>query len=159
MSSRNRARAVTVSTRHAHHNYGSACIQLAISVLMERVCAGCITCKAKRLKCGEEKPGCQQCARRKVDCGGYKKDFKWRPFEETNVKQHVERQRRGTSRHLPPRRGVDVTVLTAYRQLTQTDFCDRIRCILETAFTRHHSSTARFSSGSVSRRRWTTQAR
>ncbi|KAF2651971.1 hypothetical protein K491DRAFT_73537 [Lophiostoma macrostomum CBS 122681] len=45
---------------------------------------GCITCKAKRLKCDETKPTCQQCARRSVTCGGYKKDFKWRPFEETN---------------------------------------------------------------------------
>ncbi|CAI7650077.1 unnamed protein product [Penicillium discolor] len=45
---------------------------------------GCITCKAKRLKCDEVKPSCQQCERRKVQCGGYKKDFKWRPFEEVN---------------------------------------------------------------------------
>ncbi|KAJ5787591.1 hypothetical protein N7457_002581 [Penicillium paradoxum] len=46
---------------------------------------GCITCKAKRLKCDEIKPSCHQCDRRKVQCGGYKKDFKWRPFEETNL--------------------------------------------------------------------------
>ncbi|OQE42102.1 hypothetical protein PENCOP_c004G00023 [Penicillium coprophilum] len=46
---------------------------------------GCITCKAKRLKCDEVKPSCHQCERRKVRCGGYKKDFKWRPFEETNL--------------------------------------------------------------------------
>ncbi|KAJ5194366.1 Protein of unknown function DUF3468 [Penicillium cf. griseofulvum] len=46
---------------------------------------GCLTCKAKRLKCDEIKPSCQQCERRKVRCGGYKKDFKWRPFEETNL--------------------------------------------------------------------------
>ncbi|KAF2689538.1 hypothetical protein K458DRAFT_384174 [Lentithecium fluviatile CBS 122367] len=46
---------------------------------------GCITCKAKRLKCDETKPTCQQCTRRSVTCGGYKKDFKWRPFEETNL--------------------------------------------------------------------------
>ncbi|KAF2464851.1 uncharacterized protein BDR25DRAFT_93399 [Lindgomyces ingoldianus] len=45
---------------------------------------GCITCKAKRLKCDETKPSCQQCARRSVTCGGYKKDFKWRPFEEAS---------------------------------------------------------------------------
>ncbi|RMY35218.1 hypothetical protein D0866_04744 [Hortaea werneckii] len=47
---------------------------------------------AKRLKCGEEKPSCQQCKKRNVDCGGYKKDFKWRPFEETNVKVNIDRQ-------------------------------------------------------------------
>ncbi|KAH8603134.1 fungal-specific transcription factor domain-containing protein [Bisporella sp. PMI_857] len=38
---------------------------------------------AKRLKCDETKPACQQCHKRNVTCGGYKKDFKWRPFEET----------------------------------------------------------------------------
>lgn len=45
---------------------------------------GCVTCKQKRLKCDETKPTCQQCAKRGVTCGGYKKDFKWRPFEETS---------------------------------------------------------------------------
>lgn len=44
---------------------------------------GCVTCKAKRLKCDEVKPSCQQCHKRNVTCGGYKKDFKWRAFEET----------------------------------------------------------------------------
>ncbi|KAL8640538.1 MAG: hypothetical protein Q9228_002556 [Teloschistes exilis] len=44
---------------------------------------GCVTCKAKRLKCDESKPSCQQCKKRKVPCGGYKKDFKWRAFEES----------------------------------------------------------------------------
>ncbi|KAI4172953.1 MAG: hypothetical protein LQ343_003240 [Gyalolechia ehrenbergii] len=44
---------------------------------------GCTTCKTKRLKCDETKPSCQQCQKRKVTCGGYKKDFKWRAFEES----------------------------------------------------------------------------
>ncbi|KAI5813282.1 fungal-specific transcription factor domain-containing protein [Pyronema omphalodes] len=46
---------------------------------------GCVTCKAKRLKCDETKPTCQQCQKRGVPCGGYKKDFKWRPFEESTM--------------------------------------------------------------------------
>ena len=45
--------------------------------------AGCVTCKAKRLKCDETKPTCLQCHKRNVECGGYKRDFKWRSFEET----------------------------------------------------------------------------
>ncbi|KAL8950561.1 MAG: hypothetical protein Q9222_003415 [Ikaeria aurantiellina] len=44
---------------------------------------GCSTCKAKRLKCDETKPSCEQCRKRNVTCGGYKKNFKWRAFEET----------------------------------------------------------------------------
>ncbi|KAK2879991.1 hypothetical protein FQN49_000684 [Arthroderma sp. PD_2] len=45
---------------------------------------GCVTCKSKRLKCDETKPTCQQCQKRNVTCGGYKKDFKWRSFEESS---------------------------------------------------------------------------
>ncbi|KAI6816306.1 hypothetical protein KC348_g10535 [Hortaea werneckii] len=65
---------------------------------------GCITCKAKRLKCGEEKPSCQQCKKRNVDCGGYKKDFKWRPFEETNVKVNIDRQQGNIVQQLPAKK-------------------------------------------------------
>ena len=45
---------------------------------------GCSTCKAKRLKCDETKPSCNQCIKRKVVCGGYKKDFKWRAFPDAS---------------------------------------------------------------------------
>ncbi|WEW61403.1 hypothetical protein PRK78_006893 [Emydomyces testavorans] len=45
---------------------------------------GCVTCKSKRLKCDEAKPVCRQCQKRNVTCGGYKKDFKWRQFEESS---------------------------------------------------------------------------
>lgn len=46
---------------------------------------GCVTCKGKRLKCDELKPTCHQCHKRGVPCGGYQKDFKWRPFELESV--------------------------------------------------------------------------
>ncbi|KAI9809086.1 MAG: hypothetical protein M1825_002375 [Sarcosagium campestre] len=61
--------------------------------------ASCITCKAKRLKCDETKPSCQQCHKRSVVCGGYKKDFKWRPFEEMNFagKPPAAKSRKGNS--------------------------------------------------------------
>lgn len=52
-------------------------------ILMSISISGCATCKQKRLKCDEGKPSCQQCHRRNVTCEGYKKDFKWRAFEET----------------------------------------------------------------------------
>ncbi|KAF2726722.1 hypothetical protein EJ04DRAFT_582514 [Polyplosphaeria fusca] len=42
---------------------------------------GCLTCKAKRMKCDETKPSCHQCARRGHACGGYKIDFKWKPCD------------------------------------------------------------------------------
>lgn len=73
-----------------------------------------MTCKAKRLKCGEEKPGCQQCAKRKVECGGYRKDFKWRPFEETNVKVNIDRQRRGELQREIIHHNMKISLLTTY---------------------------------------------
>ncbi|KAI9763405.1 MAG: hypothetical protein M1840_000536 [Geoglossum simile] len=58
---------------------------------------GCVTCRAKRLKCDETKPSCQQCHKRGVQCGGYKKDFKWRPFEEANfVNKAPTKAKRGS---------------------------------------------------------------
>ncbi|OXV09375.1 hypothetical protein Egran_02861 [Elaphomyces granulatus] len=63
---------------------------------------GCITCKAKRLKCDETKPTCQQCRKRNVPCGGYKKDFKWRPFEEaTFTSKSASKPKRATSPSSP----------------------------------------------------------
>ncbi|KAL2830274.1 fungal-specific transcription factor domain-containing protein [Aspergillus cavernicola] len=60
---------------------------------------GCITCKAKRLKCDESKPTCLQCKKRSVECGGYKKDFKWRSFGEGNVpgRSAAPRVKKGSS--------------------------------------------------------------
>ncbi|KIW68731.1 hypothetical protein PV04_04655 [Phialophora macrospora] len=40
---------------------------------------GCITCKARRMKCDESKPTCQQCSRRGVPCGGYPMYLRWKP--------------------------------------------------------------------------------
>ncbi|CAI6263454.1 unnamed protein product [Periconia digitata] len=63
---------------------------------------GCVTCKAKRLKCDETKPTCQQCARRTVACGGYKKDFKWRPFVETTFATAGKPPAKATKAAPPP---------------------------------------------------------
>ncbi|KAI9880951.1 MAG: hypothetical protein M1830_009445 [Pleopsidium flavum] len=66
---------------------------------------GCVTCKAKRLKCDEIKPSCQQCHKRGVTCGGYKKDFKWRPFEEATFtsKPTPQRTRKASVSAPPPK--------------------------------------------------------
>ncbi|KAE9981401.1 hypothetical protein BLS_007477 [Venturia inaequalis] len=70
---------------------------------------GCVTCKAKRLKCDETKPSCQQCARRNVDCGGYRKDYKWRPFGETNL---TADRPQGTASGSKPKKEVTFAVTT-----------------------------------------------
>lgn len=44
---------------------------------------GCATCKAKRAKCDEAKPACKRCTDRGWVCGGYKKKFVFKSFEET----------------------------------------------------------------------------
>lgn len=53
-----------------------------------------MTCKKKRLKCDEIKPTCAQCQRRNVECEGYKKDFKWRSFEETTKHARIGKLKR-----------------------------------------------------------------
>lgn len=60
-----------------------------------------MTCKKKRLKCDETKPSCQQCHKRSVTCEGYKKDYKWRTFEETTFvsKPGAKSKRRYSSQH------------------------------------------------------------
>jgi hypothetical protein len=40
-----------------------------------------VTCKARRVKCDENKPACNQCLKRRMKCGGYKKDIRFRPVE------------------------------------------------------------------------------
>jgi hypothetical protein len=63
---------------------------------------GCITCKKKRLKCDETKPSCLQCQKRSVTCEGYKKDFKWRSFEEaTFTTKPTSKARKGKANRLP----------------------------------------------------------
>lgn len=51
-----------------------------------------MTCKKKRLKCDETKPSCVQCQKRGVVCEGYKKDYKWRTFEETTFTSTAKRK-------------------------------------------------------------------
>ncbi|CAJ0554966.1 Ff.00g134790.m01.CDS01 [Fusarium sp. VM40] len=36
---------------------------------------GCLTCKARRIKCDEAKPTCQRCISSKRECGGYPRDI------------------------------------------------------------------------------------
>ncbi|KAL9054578.1 MAG: hypothetical protein Q9206_003478 [Seirophora lacunosa] len=68
----------TGDTRYLHLNTG-----MWIGSGVRRGTEGCITCKTKRLKCDETKPSCWQCHKRNVECGGYRKDFKWRAFVES----------------------------------------------------------------------------
>ncbi|KAK4508147.1 hypothetical protein PRZ48_001885 [Zasmidium cellare] len=62
---------------------------------------GCLTCKAKRLKCGEEKPGCLNCAKRNVTCGGYKKVFQWRDYGQPMIKTNLAGNKQGLPPMLP----------------------------------------------------------
>ncbi|KAL0943585.1 C6 zinc finger domain containing protein [Colletotrichum truncatum] len=39
--------------------------------------SGCVTCKAKHLKCDETRPACQQCSRKGINCGGYAQGLRW----------------------------------------------------------------------------------
>ncbi|KIX93715.1 uncharacterized protein Z520_10621 [Fonsecaea multimorphosa CBS 102226] len=68
---------------------------------------GCMTCKKKRLKCDETKPSCAQCQKRSVVCEGYKKDYKWRTFEETTfASRPVAKRKAFRSNSLSPTQNV-----------------------------------------------------
>lgn len=47
-----------------------------------------------------------------MECGGYKKDFKWRPFEETNIKLNLERSKRSTVHKGGRQYGIDDVVVS-----------------------------------------------
>ncbi|KAF2265262.1 hypothetical protein CC78DRAFT_515787 [Lojkania enalia] len=53
--------------------------------------SGCVTCKAKRMKCDEGKPSCEQCSRRRVPCGGYRKNLRWRTYPASQVAVYHKR--------------------------------------------------------------------
>ncbi|KAH3670985.1 hypothetical protein OGAPHI_000696 [Ogataea philodendri] len=55
--------------------------------------SGCLTCKKKRLKCGEEKPACLNCVRKKIVCGGYQTHFKWKGFNQTSPPEPAPKSR------------------------------------------------------------------
>ncbi|KAJ9615327.1 hypothetical protein H2200_001402 [Cladophialophora chaetospira] len=44
---------------------------------VDRPPGGCGACKTKRLKCGQERPGCVRCVRRGISCPGYLQKLKW----------------------------------------------------------------------------------
>ncbi|OOQ82104.1 hypothetical protein PEBR_41599 [Penicillium brasilianum] len=46
---------------------------------MPKVRTGCATCKARRIKCDETRPGCQRCTRTGRICPGYRSDTLLRP--------------------------------------------------------------------------------
>ncbi|KAL3468961.1 hypothetical protein BJX99DRAFT_93263 [Aspergillus californicus] len=43
----------------------------AVKVAKRRTKTGCLTCRQRRIKCGEEKPICKQCTKSKRECKGY----------------------------------------------------------------------------------------
>ncbi|KAK2025745.1 hypothetical protein LX32DRAFT_567505 [Colletotrichum zoysiae] len=45
--------------------------------LSSRSRSGCVTCKAKHLKCDEARPACQQCTRKGIKCGGFAQGLRW----------------------------------------------------------------------------------
>ncbi|GME71987.1 unnamed protein product [Ambrosiozyma monospora] len=50
---------------------------------------GCLTCKKKRLKCGEEKPFCLNCTKKNIVCGGYSMNFKWKDLSQSTKGQKM----------------------------------------------------------------------
>ncbi|KAM6508506.1 hypothetical protein FALCPG4_018347 [Fusarium falciforme] len=64
--------------------------------------SGCITCKAKRVKCDETKPNCKACISRGDTCGGYPKVFRW----------STKHEKPPRGKHQPPAQPSSASVLT-----------------------------------------------
>ncbi|KAM5376460.1 hypothetical protein ACJZ2D_005514 [Fusarium nematophilum] len=48
-----------------------------------RTRSGCVTCRARRLRCDEGKPNCSNCTRLRLQCGGYALQFRFK--DQTNL--------------------------------------------------------------------------
>lgn len=47
--------------------------------LRKRTKTGCLTCRKRRIKCGEERPICNNCVKSKRNCEGYNQRVIWKP--------------------------------------------------------------------------------
>jgi hypothetical protein len=54
------------------------CYRRLVAIATNVSSLGCVTCKARRVKCDETRPSCEQCARRRTTCDGYKIDVRWK---------------------------------------------------------------------------------
>ncbi|KAL2062021.1 hypothetical protein VTL71DRAFT_6287 [Oculimacula yallundae] len=66
---------------------------------------GCLTCKIRRVKCGEEKPSCSRCIKYRVVCDGY---------VAPESRQKVSRASSNSSRDLLPKTIFEISVQTAF---------------------------------------------
>jgi hypothetical protein len=53
---------------------------LGVGSLIDLRSAGCVTCKARRIKCDEAKPTCNQCDRHTIPYDGYKIDLEFKAW-------------------------------------------------------------------------------
>ncbi|EXU96341.1 Zn(2)-Cys(6) zinc finger domain protein [Metarhizium robertsii] len=53
---------------------------------------GCVTCRARRIKCDETRPSCRQCATRGQDCGGYRLHVRWSTKHESRPVHRAKHQ-------------------------------------------------------------------
>ncbi|KAF4823010.1 Sterol uptake control protein 2 [Colletotrichum siamense] len=53
---------------------------------------GCVTCRARRLKCDEKKPSCNNCTRLNLECGGYVTPIKFK--DQTDLWERKQRKKR-----------------------------------------------------------------
>ncbi|PTB69605.1 hypothetical protein BBK36DRAFT_1111079 [Trichoderma citrinoviride] len=68
-----------------------------MSEIKRRTRTGCLTCRARRVKCDEQKPACNRCVNANVECAGYA------PKRRIDVRPPGQRQRASQSRsHGPP---------------------------------------------------------
>ena len=66
-------------TATAGENKKAAEAALKVKLLQKRTKTGCLTCRKRRIKCGEERPECRNCAKSKRHCEGYSQRVVFKP--------------------------------------------------------------------------------
>ncbi|WYZ41216.1 hypothetical protein EsH8_V_000111 [Colletotrichum jinshuiense] len=54
---------------------------------------GCVTCRARRSKCDEKKPSCNNCTRLNLECGGYATPIKFKDQTDLLKRKHGRKRR------------------------------------------------------------------
>jgi hypothetical protein len=74
-------------THHSHSASGSGLSSTTSGTNLKakkgkRTKTGCLTCRKRRIKCGEEKPICANCIKSKRNCEGYNQPIVWKSHTE-----------------------------------------------------------------------------
>jgi hypothetical protein len=78
-SSASRTKGSDLNGGPAHAETSAAADALSAKLSRKRTKTGCLTCRKRRIKCGEERPTCRNCIKSKRQCEGYAQRVIFKP--------------------------------------------------------------------------------